>query len=132
MYRNQINRLRKTFSEAYDNDDVIKAILTGERILKLYNTNKGSDTLFFSDDAYNLACAYSKEGRFSKAAALFKKSADIVEKIHGKNLDYSRIITNLAVELFIMPRTMRTLLNTIKKLFLLECVKTLIILIILI
>lgn len=104
MYRNQINRLRKTFSEAYDNDDVIKAILTGERILKLYNTNKGSDTLFFSDDAYNLACAYSKEGRFSKAAALFKKSADIVEKIHGKNLDYSRIITNLAVELGYMGK----------------------------
>lgn len=99
LHKNQINRLRKSFFEAYDDDDILKAILTGERILKMYEYNNCANTLYFCDDAYNLACVYSKDGKFSNSISLLKKSAETFEKLQGKNLHYTNILNNMAIDL---------------------------------
>ncbi len=99
LHKNQMNRLRKSFFEAYENNDILKAILTGERILKIYEYNNCTNNLYFCDDAYNLACVYSEDGKFTSSVSLFKKSAEILEKLQGKNLQYTNILNNLAIDL---------------------------------
>lgn len=99
LYQNQINRLRKSFFDAYEKEDILKAIIMGEKILKIYENNGGEEGAYFCDDAYNLACVYSKDGKFANSVSLYKKSAEILERIQGKNLQYTYILNNLAIDL---------------------------------
>lgn len=102
MYKNHIDKLRQNFVEAYNNGDVLKAILTGERILKIYEENNGTQTAYYADDAFNLACVYSKEGKLSKSTQLYNSAAEIIESHYGKNLKYSDILNNMAIDFNLM------------------------------
>lgn len=102
MYTNQLYRLRKKFLKMYESGDLTKTIDIGEQILKIYEKDSGTQTIFYADDAFNLACVYSKEGRILKATSLYKQSAKIVKEQLGKTIEYSDIINNLAIDLNIL------------------------------
>jgi len=99
MYKNQINRLRKNFIKEYDNNDILKTILIGEKILKLHYDHNDTENIYYAEDAYNLACIYSSNKNFSKSTELYSEAANILLKAQGRKLEYSNILNNLAIDL---------------------------------
>lgn len=104
MYKNHIDKLRQNFIKAYNDGDFLKAILTGERILKIYEDNNGTQTSYFADDAFNLAIVYSDEGKFSKSTQIYELAANVIKNVYGKTLKYSNILNNLAIDLNLMGK----------------------------
>lgn len=102
MNRRILDSLRNNFLKLYDCGDFQEAAQTGEKLIKLHEFWKTEDTLFYADDAYNLACVYA-EHRYSpkiaRALELFKKAAKTVKNIKGENFEYTAILNNLAITL---------------------------------
>ncbi|GEM_PF-6546084 len=92
-----IKKLRNQFLKSYHNNDFVKAQINGENLIEYYRKNNLTGLPEYGNDLFNLACAYDEDGLCDKAAAMYLKAADAVEKQSGKCLKLSDIYNNLGI-----------------------------------
>ena len=104
MGKNNIDKLKVKFLESYKNGDFLKAILTGERILKIHQENHSDESAEFVDSAFNLACVYSETGNLGRSVELLEKSSKIIKEKQGNDLKLSDIFNNMGINYNLMGK----------------------------
>ncbi len=96
-YKNYIIKLNNKFIQSYENGDFLKTILTGERILKIYEDNKDTDCEDYNRMLSDVAYIYMRSGKYIKARTMYISAFNFFYKNKPNSLILSDIANNLGI-----------------------------------
>lgn len=96
-YSEYIYKLRLKLFDAYKDNNILQALLVGERILRLYQDNENADFMEYPKDLYNVAGIYYETGKFTKAVELYTDACNYIDARGEVNKLFTDILNNLAV-----------------------------------
>ena len=96
-YDGYITRLRNEFLKAYKSEDILQALLSGEKMLEAYK-EKGLDATYkYAEDLFNVAYVYEEDMKEERAIELYTQAADLILNIQGRTAKLGDIFNNLAI-----------------------------------